>query len=231
MIEDNEPTAPLPPRVRRTRIRLVRLRRWFPPDDPVATAVAMLCVLREDFLLELAGIVDGHCGRLDDNGREFRRIYFWRNTLRTLEEIRTTLNRLNKEREFRAAMDREQPGVREAFEELKRTLNRASQEFLSTLRNELGGHLDEDAMRETLQQIDDDAEGFLEVATARRPVTTAFRFTADLVWAVIGRHAIAKQRDVHALLVKVADLIPTVTAIDHVVACYLHDRGLFRRRE
>ena len=74
MIEDNESTAPLPPRVRRTR-RSVGLRRWFPPDDPVANAVAMLCVLREDFPLELAGIVDGHCGRLDDNGREFRRIY------------------------------------------------------------------------------------------------------------------------------------------------------------
>jgi len=91
----------------------------------VATAVAMLCVLREDFLLELAGIVDDHCGRLDDNGLEFRRIYFWRNTIRTLEEIRTTLNRLNKEQAFRAAMDREQPEVRDAFKQLRRTLNKA----------------------------------------------------------------------------------------------------------
>jgi hypothetical protein len=95
----------------------------------------------------------------------------------------------------------------------------------------LGGHLDEDAMRETLQQLDADAEGFLEVAPARRPVTTAFRFTADLVWAVIGRHAVAKQQSVDALLGKSADLVPTVTAIDQVVACYLHDRGLFRRRQ
>jgi hypothetical protein len=230
MIQDKEPIAPLPPRIRRTRIRSVRLRRWFPPDDPVATAVAMLCVLREDFLLELAGIVDDHFGRLDDNGREFRRIYFWRNSLRTLEEIRNTLNRVNKEPAFRAAMDLEQPDVREAFTQLKRTLNRVSRDFLSDLRNELGGHLDEEAVRETIQQLDADAEGFLEVATARWPVTTAFRFAGDLVWAVIGRRARKKERAVDALLGKSADLIPTVTAIDHVVACYLHERGLFRRR-
>jgi hypothetical protein len=230
MVEDTDPTAPLPPRVRRTRIRSVRLRRWFPPDDPVATAVATLCVLREDFLLELAGIVDDHIGRLDDNGREFRHLYFWRNTLRTLEEIRNTLNRLNSEPTFRAAMDREQPSVRKAFEQLKRTLNKASQDFLSDLRNELGGHLDEEAMRETLRELDADDEGFLEIATARWPVTTAFRFAADLIWAVIGRQARKKDRSVDALLAKGADLIPTVTAIDHVVACYLHERGFYRRR-
>jgi acyl-CoA synthetase (AMP-forming)/AMP-acid ligase II len=115
---------------------------------------------------------------LDDNGKEFRRIYFWRNTLRTLEEIRTTLNRLNKEQAFRTAMDREQPDVREAFKQLKRTLNRASREFLSNLRNELGGHLDEDAMRETLQQLDADAEGFLEVAPAVAPTVLQRTFNS-----------------------------------------------------
>ncbi len=45
----------------------------------------MLCVLREDFLLELYGITNDRIDRLDDNDPGFRRTYFWRNSLRTLE--------------------------------------------------------------------------------------------------------------------------------------------------
>ena len=39
----------------RIQMRPVRLRKWFPPNDPVATAEAMLCILREDFLIEMYG--------------------------------------------------------------------------------------------------------------------------------------------------------------------------------
>ena len=84
-------------------------------------------------------IVDDDHGRLDENGREFQRIYFWRNILRTLEEIRETLNRLNKEAAFRDAMSRREPEVREAFTRLKRTLTKTSQDVLAKLRNQLVG--------------------------------------------------------------------------------------------
>jgi len=91
------------------------IRHWFPPGDPVATAVAMLCILREDLLLELLGIVSDGLPKLDDNSTGYRRTYFWRNSLRTLEEIRNVLNKLNAESSFRDALSEETPEVQEAL--------------------------------------------------------------------------------------------------------------------
>jgi hypothetical protein len=77
------------------QLRPIKLRKWFPPQDTVATMVAMLCILREDLLLELYGITNEHIPRLDDNDSGYRRTYFWRNSLRTLTEIKKVLTRLN----------------------------------------------------------------------------------------------------------------------------------------
>lgn len=214
----------------RVHIRPISLRKWFPPRDPVATAVAMLCVLREDFLLELRGIVGDDFGHLDDNGEAFRRIYFWRNSLRTLEEIKTVLNRLNAQRSFRDAMAREQSEIRTAFEELKRALNMASQDFLRELRNMIGGHLDGLAFQETLDQLDPGQEGLLEVA--RKRGETHYRFAAELLWAAVLREAPphSKEQAAETLLHKSAELNPAIVAIDHVLTCYIRDRKLVRRR-
>jgi hypothetical protein len=36
--------------------RVVVLTKWFPPGDALAAKIARLCILREDFLLEMTGI-------------------------------------------------------------------------------------------------------------------------------------------------------------------------------
>lgn len=41
----------------RSHIRHITLSRWFPANDPLATLVARLCILREDYLLELQGLI------------------------------------------------------------------------------------------------------------------------------------------------------------------------------
>jgi len=85
-------------------------------------------------------------------------------------------------------------------------------------------------MAEALRELEPDTEGFLEQATARWPTASALRFAVDLVWAMFARHVKVGQRTVDALLGNTADLIPTVEAIDHVVGCYLRERGLVRGR-
>jgi hypothetical protein len=88
----------------RQRIYPIQLSTWFPPDDPIAVVVARLCILREDCYLELQGFVAepiqerGHkpsnsFARMDDNSYHWRRLYFFRNYLRTLNEIRNTVSR------------------------------------------------------------------------------------------------------------------------------------------
>ena len=72
----------------RSHVRPVRVARWFPSDDPVAGVIAQLCILREDLCLELYAMAANEIPRLDDNTASYRRLYFWRNHLRTLEETK-----------------------------------------------------------------------------------------------------------------------------------------------
>lgn len=220
--------AELPEDVAMLRLVPFKIRKWFPPGDPLATAVAMLCVLREDLLLELQGIIADKCVGLDDNQSVFRRTYFWRNSLRTLEEITKTLNALNSKQEFRDMLAREPADVRTAFEELKKELNKASDAFLRVLRNQVGGHLDAAIMQAGLDSMDHGQEGMVQFADTLGGIR--YRFAVDLLWIALLREVPGD--DIESRLEKrvrpTVSLTPAVKAIDDVVACYLRARRLAR---
>ena len=197
-----------------------------PPQDSVATMVAMLCVLREDLLLELYGITNEHIQRLDDNGPAYRRAYFWRNSLRTLEEIRKVLTRLRFQGRFAAAMAQEPEAVRTAFAQLNAELNAAHKEFLKGLRDALGGHLDEKTIQITLDSMDPHHEAFFEAGEIVGRVH--YKFAADLLWAALLHDIPENQRQKKAeeLLRRTSRLSQAVKAIDDVVVCYMRDRRL-----
>lgn len=180
----------------------------------------MLCVLREDFLIELYGIIDPDLGRLDDNDAGYRTSYFWRNSLRTLEEIRNMMNRLNTHETFREAMAKQHDSVKDAFEQLKKSLNKASDEFLRDMRNTIGGHLDEPTFQEGLDGMDPLEEGLIQVGETRDKLH--YKFATELVWATFG----PDPGKVVDLIKKTAELNPALAAIDHVVEVYMKDRGL-----
>ena len=110
-----------------------------PPDDPVVTAVAMLCVLREDFLLELPASSTMTTVASTRTAESFSGSTSGAIFSARLKRSARRFNRLNKEAAFRDAMSRREPEVREAFTRLKRTLNKTSQDVLAKLRNQLGG--------------------------------------------------------------------------------------------
>jgi hypothetical protein len=72
----------------------IRVKEWFPPNDRVATIMAQLCVLREDLYLELEGLKEDEIKPLDRNGDNYRSAYFFRNSTKTLFEMRKTVQRL-----------------------------------------------------------------------------------------------------------------------------------------
>jgi len=209
-------------------LRLIpfKIHKWFPPDDPVATAVAMLCILREDYFLELRGIIADKFDRLDDNQRAYRRTYFWRNSVRTLEEIKSTLNWLASREEFREMFDREPMEVRQAFEELKKELNKASDTFLRVLRNRIGGHLDAPTVQAGLDDMDPAQEGMVQFADTRGRIR--YRFALDILWPSVLREVQGSntEQQVDKVLGDTARLTRAVEAIDAVVACYLKARRL-----
>jgi hypothetical protein len=206
--------------------RPIRLARWFPPDDPVAAAVARLCILREDFLLELYGIIEDSIPRLDDNEAGCRRVYFWRNSLRTLEEIRATLNRLSKQPDFTRALNLAPPSVQSAFQSLRRELNKTSHELLRQLRNTIAAHLDGQAIQDALNELDPSQESFVQIGDILGK--THYKFAADLLMAILlqGVAATKQQQVLEDKLSRTSKLIPVVGLIDAVVEFYLRDRRL-----
>ena len=87
----------------RTHFRHIYLRRWFPPHDPIAVTIARLCILREDLLLEGQAIRQAEIKPLDTNGEFSRRLYFWRNSFRTLDSIKSAVHNLKCQKPFRDA--------------------------------------------------------------------------------------------------------------------------------
>jgi hypothetical protein len=212
------------------RLIPIKLRKWFPPDDEVATAVAMLCILREDFLLEMQGIIAEKLDQLDKNDAAYRRLYFWRNSLRTLEEAKTMLNRLNSHAEFREALERRSPATKSAFDEVKRQLNIASDKFLYRLRSTVGAHLDQLRLQAAINRFEPLYEGFLQLGETRG--NDRYRFSTEILWSAIlemtpaDKGAVGKVEEITG---GTASLIPVVEAIDDVFRSYVTDRRLGRQ--
>lgn len=212
------------------RIIPIDLRKWFPPDDEVATAVAMLCILREDLLLELHGIGADKIEKLDENEALHRRTYFWRNSLRTLEEAKTTLNRVNKHRDFREALASQSEQTRNAFEEVKKRLNVASEELIRRLRSTVAAHLDHKCIQAGINAFGPTQGSLIQLADTLG--NKHYRFSTDILWtAILGlppqdKEAINKLTEV--LRSTAATHTQVVKAIDDVFQCYVADRRLHR---
>ena len=165
-------------------------------------------------------------GRLDGNVEVFRRMYFWRNTLRTLSEIRDSLNRLMTHSDFRDALDAGPGDVRNAFHELRRKLNKSFDELFHDLRNTISAHLDEQLVADTLNKLDFDREGFIEIGDDRGGIH--FRFAAELLVELILRDVPDKERlrVFDETLGGSAKLSQSVAAIDDALAVYMNARHL-----
>jgi hypothetical protein len=122
----------------RTKTYFVSLTHWFPSDDPIAIAIAKLCVLREDYFLELQGLITPGTGpfegnttgkgipELDQNSASFRRLYFFRNSMRTLDELRNLVERMHTNSPDKKAIAKEPKNLVDGFKELHEQLSPTS---------------------------------------------------------------------------------------------------------
>ena len=206
-----------------TQIRPVKIRVWFPPGDPVATSVARLCILREDLWLELYGAAASSIPKLDDNTEGYRRLYFWRNHLRTIEEARRALNRLNANTAFRNALSAE-PRVWAAFQSATKRLNKASDSFLRTFRNYVGGHVDEPALQAALDNMDHRSQGYMQSGDILEK--RHYRF-ADLLLLGALEQSAGHPTDLNRLVQESLEVVSEVMGIlDDVISCYFAERRI-----
>lgn len=156
---------------------------WFPPDDPMATLIARLCILREDWWIEFNGYTsEDEIKLLDFNSQLYRRLYFLRNLVKTLNEIHETIKGLNSLPEFRSALDAAPPDLKNRFNDGLHYLNK-HQRVISTIRNNLGGHVSQNALASVLHERRPQVE--VACTFSDDPKHTHFKFAQQLCSLVL----------------------------------------------
>lgn len=224
----------------RTHTFHIFTKRWFPPEDPIAILVAKLCILREDYLLELAGMIQGgkfnlaskptygeYKVGLDENSESWRRMYFFRNSIKTLYEVKEAVEAYasDKNPKLTSALVKESKRFRNALKELRKNLT-VAEKAVERIRHNLGGHVSLGEIKKTLRNMPDDGKSLFQYSDIAGKLR--YKFTGDIVVRMLLPDVPEDQQldKLDELLKETRRLIPVFRAIDEVFAAYAHDRNL-----
>lgn len=99
--------------------------------------MARLCVLREDHYLELEALKDQTFDRLEQRGDPYKAIYYFRNSARTLFEIREAILDLKGQKTIMQQLAN-QADFHAAFKEFDQVMSK-SRDLIKRLRHETSG--------------------------------------------------------------------------------------------
>ncbi|MDR4469531.1 MAG: hypothetical protein MRJ68_14755 [Nitrospira sp.] len=211
------------------RVQHIKIKDWFPPEDQVAVTIVRLCILRQDLLLECQAIRETSLPSLDQNGEEWRRLYFWRNSFRTLENIRGAVHALKSQKVFLTALKKEPNDVQKGFARLTKDLQKVSDQFLKNLRNELGGHILGKAVADALRRMEFDQTGLVQVSDGKVG-QQQYKFVTELVYQMIlSKSEVTDARKELKRRSRIsAKLMWAVLVIDELFNTYIKARKLLR---
>jgi len=206
-------------------VRIVNLRKWFPPHDPLAAKIARLCILREDLLLEMQGVYTGDIEALDEHSAQFRRMYFLRNLIRTQMELSGAIQTLLNSLEFRELLQKAPRVTQKAFREAAGVIGKAHP-IAKDVRNDICGHVQERAVQGALGRIDPDAWGFLDVGKIAK--LTHYKFAGELTAEILLKGVTKEERRKieSNKFATLADLVQTFALIEVCLLMYAQDRRL-----
>ena len=210
---------------RSAHVRIIKIRKWFPPHDPLAAKIARLCILREDLLLEMEGVFTEDIHELDDHSAEFRRMYFLRNLVRTQIELSGAIQVLLKNEEFKNLLAKAPAEIQGDFHKAARAIGRAHP-LAKDVRNDICGHVREKAVQEALETIDPGAWGFLDISKIAKH--THYKFAGELTAAILlkGVSEEEKSKIQSSKWETIAELVPAFALIERCVLIYAEDRKL-----
>lgn len=169
----------------KSRTGHIKFSEWFPANDPIATSMARLCILREDLYLELRGMVREDIPTLDACSGTWREIYFFRNLSRTILEIRSAIEVLSADKSFQKSISKELVPFKESFDQLPKLLTQVHP-LVKRLRNEAGGHLKMNAIEEALKETNPNTKGLLQIGPCH--AETHYKFSLEILGALFLRH-------------------------------------------
>ena len=213
-----------------TRHYPINLHHFFPPDDEFATCVARLLILREDICLEYYGITTGPYEWLDKNGVAWRHNYFFRNSVRTLQEISSALQMLNCVQEFKRAMKKTwSVGDQKKFKAFCKEIQSAG-ELVTEVRNIIGAHVKHSVVARALNLLGSDATGFWEYPhdPDDKPWHTHHPFL-NVIFLAMLQAGDKQHRDIDELMKipgTTPNLLTAIAHIDNIVQLYVAKRRL-----
>jgi hypothetical protein len=184
-----------------------------------------MVVLREDFAIEMMGIYHEKIEALDGNTAHYRMVYFWRNMLRTLSEIRGTVIMLNGVDEFRDALQKESAERKKQFLDMYKRFEQ-THELLKNLRDDIGGHVRHTKIEEALNGMDPARWGYMEIGETLNK--THYRFAGELLLEtqLTGRTDEERIKRIEYQLRETATLLPVFAMMELVFSVYVTSRKL-----
>ncbi len=208
-------------------VTYVKLRKWFPPHDPLAAKIARLCILREDLMLEMQGIQADAIAELDGLSAASRRMYFVRNLIRTHMELSSGLRRLLSDSEFSSLLEKQSVGVRAKFKAALAKLDEAHP-LLKEIRNDIGGHVQELAVQAALERMSWDSVGLLDLGP--NALLTHYEFSGEVTAEILLKDVSDEERRgiISKKFILIAELLPAFALIEYCFGIYAKDRNLLK---
>lgn len=181
--------------------------------------------MREDFAVEMSGLHAVSIKKLDAHSVVWRRMYFWRNLVKTLWEIRKTIDTLNTVPEFRRVFKAQPAAIRRKFEAMVKKLAK-DQNLVQKMRDSLGGHVLQHIVE---QALDDMPTGrFAYIEAGRTLKKTHYRFAGDLVAEMFlaGVPEPQQQAEIERHFRTIAGLLPVFSLTDTILTMYADARKL-----
>jgi hypothetical protein len=210
----------------KTRVTHIHVGEWFPSNDVIATSMARLCVLREDLYIELRGMVHEPIPSLDECSSETREIYFFRNCVKTLLEIRSASETLNTDSGFVETLSQQNSPLDKSLNDLSKALTDVHA-LVKRLRNDVAGHLRHEIMHKALQQIAPCTKCLFQIGDT--PRDTHFKFSLELIGAAMLCHVPFKEaeKEWSDTLSAILDIgFNAIRSIDRLFVAYANIRNL-----
>lgn len=213
------------------KILLIRLRKWFPPDDEIANSIARLCVLKEDLRIEIEGIRTENISILDGNTSTWRKLYFLRNSVRTLHEIIIAIKSLRDWKELEIRISCFPKEMEKRAKDFYQNIDEYENDIKELRNNLWGGHIGKTGMDAALKKIDDGIIGKIEIRKFLLSSLSKvfYRFGSEFILAYkLGKFPEDKRaEELQELIRKIAALSGSaIPMVDLIVDTYAKKRGL-----
>jgi hypothetical protein len=145
----------------------------------------------------------------------------------TLQEIRSAIETLAGDKDFKLFLVNQPALFKKELDQLKKKLD-LTKETIKDIRNDIGAHISDESIKETLQNMSYERLGILQISQYD-PRKTHYKFAGELITAILLRNASNEQKEDKAneiISMLVNTLKELFVLIDRLFFAYAKDRKL-----